>query len=229
MINIFLNDAESPFSRRFVEHANSRQINIIAARQETAEDQLSSEFQKAVKFPYYCPWNPSSIFSIRLTLRQSQYLFQNKGPVFYTVFLSSNNSNLPSLQHSPLNEIQNALESEFYGAIMLLREIENKRQEQTKSLEEIYLVLIVLEENEPLGTLSQTIYQGLYSCFKQFLQEASLDPTLFGFYSRSKNYDAYSSFIINYLMSPSNKHIGKWIHFKDSWNPLTISSKKLRK
>ena len=216
-MKIFLNDAESPFARCFIETAHGKEHSIIAARQQFGDENKNLQSGRELDgSPRILTWNLASIFSIRLILRQCQFTWGNAEPCTY-IFLLQSSMVSASLLRDKLHEIHQKIEEQFYGQLVLLRELENQRSKFSGNIQDNNrLVFIVLEENNPVELLGGSIYSALRYCFHQMLSNSN-DPNILGFYSQSNNYELFSNFILNQLKKRPERYIGKWINFKESW------------
>ena len=213
-MKLFLNDAESPFVRCFIEVAHEKGHAIVAARQQVADE----PFQVAAEgSPQILPWNLASIFSIRLVLRQCHYRWDEQDEtVSYILFLQSSMVSA-SLFRDKLHEVHQKIEEQLYGQLVLLRELESYRAKSGGSIQS-RIAFVVIEENHPVELLGGSIYSALRYSFHHILSNSN-DPDILGFYTQSNHYESFSHFILDHLMKwgKKHKHIGKWIQFRASW------------
>ncbi len=214
-MKLFLNDAESPFARCFIEVANDKGHSIIAVRQKISDENKDVQLSRAHS-PFILTWNLASIFSIRLVLRQCSFIWGNETPSTYLFLLQSSMISAALFRDKP-HEIHQKIEEQLYGQLILLRELETQRAKFVGNIEEnSRIVFIVLEENNPVELLGGCIYSALHYSFQHMLSNSD-DPNIFGFYSQNNNYEAFSEFILNQLEKRPERHIGKWMNFKEFW------------
>ncbi len=225
-MKLFLNDAESPFARCLIEAAHERGYLVVAARQQAADDSKlpsvngGDKSRQSAQAPQILPWNPASIFSIRLVLRQCQFLWgheehtESAEQLGNYLFLLQSSMISASLFRDKLHEVHQKIEEQLYGQLVLLRELENQRAKFTGKIQNnSRIVFVVLEENHPVELLGGSIYSALRYSFHHILSNSN-DPETLGFYSQSNSYEAFSEFILSHLDRPSDKHAGKWIKFR---------------
>ena len=213
-MKLFLNDAESPFARCFIEVAHEKGHEIVAARQ---QDEPLHSAEELSGSPQILPWNPASIFSIRLMLRQCHYHW-GESAVSYILFLQSSMVSA-SLFRDKLHEVHQKIEEQLYGQFVLLRELESRRAKLGGSAQDkSRIVFVVIEENHPVELLGGSIYSALRYSFHHILSNSN-DLSILGFYTQSNHYESFSSFILDHLTKwrEKQKHIGKWIPFRGSW------------
>ena len=219
-MKLFLNDAESPFARCLIEVAHEQGHSLIAARQQTA-DESKNIFPLETSSPQILTWNLASIFSIRLVLRQCNFIWGSETPATY-LFLLQSNTISASLLRDKLHEIHQKIEEQLYGQLVLLRELETQRAQFSGNIQDnIRIAFIVLEGNSPVDLLGGSIYSALRHSFHHILSNSN-DPNIFGFYARNSNHEAFSEFILRQLERRPTRQIGKWMNFKESWLP-TVS------
>ena len=214
-MKLFLNDAESPFARCFMEVAHDKGHAIVAARQQVVDE----PFQAAAEgSPQILPWNLASIFSIRLVLRQCHYRWNQPDDVAvnYLLFLQSSMVSA-SLFRDKLHDVHQKMEEQLYGQLVLLRELENQRAKSGSDAQS-RIVFVVIEENNPVELLGGGIYSALRYSFHHILSNSN-DSNILGFYTQSNHYESFSHFILDHLIKwgEKKKHIGKWLQFRGSW------------
>lgn len=222
-MKFFVSDAESSFTRCFFSLACEMGHSVAAAKQQSqAEEDPSQIGISASKQLQLVSWNIASVFSIRLVLRQCQHSWGVSEPTTYVIILESSIAGV-SLLRGQAHEIQRELETQLYGRLLLLREIERQRAKvnasnaDNASTTSNRLVFIVLEENPAIEVLGGCIYSALYHAYNQILVHSN-DPDMFGFISHSNNYEAYSRLILKSLSQPMpDRKLGKWQYYKDPW------------
>ncbi|WGK70247.1 hypothetical protein P0082_05150 [Candidatus Haliotispira prima] len=223
-MKLFLNDAESPFARRFIEVAREREHSIIAARQQVPdENKHFVPVEGQSDSPQILTWNLASIFSVRLVLRQCNFIWDDDGPSTYLFFLQSSMVST-SLFRDKLHEVHRKIEEQLYGQLVLLRELESRRAKFSGNTQDNdRIVFVVLEDNNPVELLGGSIYSALRYSFHHVLSNSS-DPNIFGFYTKSYKYESFSKFILDNLDKRPEKHIGKWMNFRESLLPATMGN-----
>lgn len=202
---ILIIGSETLLGRKLIELCLNKNYGV-AAPVMTSQDKLKDSSKKNL---HIIPWNRNSLISAKTVMREALRSF---GRLDGLIFVHPEAKMKDALQDSPVDAVEETLNSLVHGSIYLLKEIVVYFAAEEKG----FLAFAETEKTgQEVSPMNQLLSGGFHGFSDAILQSPLPGVFRCGFTTRITEMEEYGNFILNALETTDARADGEWLKFAE--------------